>query len=68
MQDMESILSVTRALAAPFDLHTMLRAVTDAARGVLRAERASVWLHDAATDELFIEVARDLQQVRLAAC
>lgn len=65
MQDMESILSVTRALAAPFDLHTMLQAVTDAARGVLRAERASVWLHDATTDELYIEVARDLEQVRM---
>ena len=65
MQDMESILSVTRALAAPFDLHTMLQAVTDAARGVLRAERASVWLHDATTDELYIEVARDVQQVRM---
>ncbi len=65
MQGMESILSVTRALAAPFDLHTMLLAVTNAALGVLRAERASVWLYDSASDELFIEVSRDLRQVRL---
>ena len=65
-QDMEVILAVTRALAAPFDLLTMLQAVTDAARRVLRAERSSVWLHDVATDELVLEVASDIRQVRIA--
>ena len=65
-QDMEAILAVTRALAAPFDLLTMLQAVTDAARRVLRAQRSSVWLHDVATDELVLEVASDIRQVRIA--
>jgi phosphoserine phosphatase len=64
-QDLETILAVTRALAAPFDLHTMLVAVTDAARRVLRAERSSVWLHDAAADELVLEVASDLRAARI---
>lgn len=61
----EAILAVTRALAAPFDLHTMLELVTAEASAVLRAERASVWLCDAARNELFIEVARDLGALRM---
>lgn len=38
------ILEVTRKLAAPFDLQTVLAEVGEAARSVLRAERATVWL------------------------
>ena len=41
--DLEAILAVTRALAAPFDLPTMLAEVTAAAMRVLHAERCSVW-------------------------
>lgn len=63
--DLEAVLAVTRALAAPFDLRTMLGAVTDAACRVLRAERASVWLLDAGRDELVLEVASDLPPLRL---
>ena len=55
--DMEAILRVTRGLAAPFDLTTMLGEVVSAAKQVLDAERGSVWLYDAATDELVLEVA-----------
>jgi hypothetical protein len=38
-QDMQAILAVTRALAAPFDLTTMLAEVVNAAKQVLGAER-----------------------------
>jgi sigma-B regulation protein RsbU (phosphoserine phosphatase) len=64
-QDMEAILAVTRALAAPFDLPTMLAEVSRAAMHVLRAERSSVWLHDERTNELVVEVASDLGHVRV---
>ena len=63
--DMAAILAVTRALAAPFDLGTMLAEVTAAACRVLRAERSSVWLHDAGSDEMVLEVASDIRQVRV---
>jgi len=63
--DMAAILAVTRALAAPFDLGTMLAEVTAAACRVLRAERSSVWLHDATSDEMVLEVASDIRQVRV---
>jgi phosphoserine phosphatase len=64
-EDLERILTVTRALAAPFELTVMLREVTNAAQQVLRAERASVWLHDSATDELVVSVADDIRDVRI---
>ncbi len=63
--DMEAILGVTRALAAPFDLMTMLGEVVNAAKQVLRAERGSVWLYDAAPDELVLEVATGIRPVRV---
>ncbi len=64
-QDIETVLAVTRALAAPFDLPTMLRSVIDAACRVLHAERCSVWLLDEARGELVLESSADLQGLRL---
>jgi phosphoserine phosphatase len=40
------ILEVTRKLAAPFDLEAVLAEIGEAARSVLRAERATVWLYE----------------------
>jgi phosphoserine phosphatase len=40
------ILEVTRKLAAPFDLPSVLAEIGEAAREVLRAERATIWLLD----------------------
>ena len=40
------ILEVTRKLAAPFDLAAVLAEIGEAARSVLRAERATVWLYE----------------------
>ena len=66
-QDMKAILGVTSALAAPFDLMTMLAEVVNAAKQVLKAERGSVWLYDAAADELVLEVATGIRPVRVPA-
>jgi sigma-B regulation protein RsbU (phosphoserine phosphatase) len=64
-RDMRAILEVTSALAAPFDLMTMLGEVVAAAKQVLGADRGSVWLRDPATDELVLEVATGMTQVRV---
>jgi sigma-B regulation protein RsbU (phosphoserine phosphatase) len=63
--DLEAILDVTKALAAPFDLTTMLGEVVAAAKQVLLAERGSVWLYDEARGELVLEVATDIKPVRV---
>jgi phosphoserine phosphatase len=63
--DLAVILEVTRGLAAPFDLTTMLTAVTGAARQVLNAERSSVWLYDADAAELVLKVSSDISDVHI---
>ena len=67
MRDLEPILAVAAKLAAPFDLMTMLREVVSAAKLVLESERATVWLYDAKTDELLLEVATDVDPIRVPA-
>jgi phosphoserine phosphatase RsbU/P len=59
------LLEVTRSLAAPFDLHTLLLRITQVAMRVVGVERVSVWLLDAGQQELFVEVAGDLPTVRV---
>src|SRR5438094_9720500 len=65
-RDMEVILGVTSALAAPFELMTMLGEVVVAAKQVLSADRGSVWLYDAATDELVRGVVIGMQPLRVS--
>lgn len=65
--DLEAILGVTSRLAAPFDLATMLAEVVAAAKQVLKADRGTVWLYDAARDELVIEIGTGLDAIRVPA-
>jgi len=65
-EDLQLILGVTRSLAAPFELGAMLAEVISAAQQVLRAERASVWLHDPDKGELAVRVADDIHGIRIA--
>ena len=66
-QALRQILEVTRKLAAPFDLDTMLGEVVNAAREVLNADRGTVFLFDEAKDELVVRVGTDLDQIRIPA-
>ena len=66
-RNVEPILAVASKLAAPFDLQTMLTEVIDAAKTVLDAERASVWLYEAASDELMMKVATSIAAIRVPA-
>jgi len=64
---MQRILDVTRKLATPFDLTTMLGEVVDAGRTVLEADAGTVWLYEPDTDELATHVATGLSSMRLPA-
>jgi phosphoserine phosphatase len=66
-QALRQILEVTRKLAAPFDLDTMLTEVVDASREVLKAERGTVFLYDETNDELVVRVGTGLDQIRIPA-
>ena len=61
------ILEVTRKLAAPFDLDTMLSEVVDVSRNILDADRGTVFLYDEETNELVVRVATELGHIRIPA-
>lgn len=64
---LQQILDVTRKLAAPYDLDTMLSEVVDAARSILHADRGTVFLYDADSDELVVRVGTGLDSIRMPA-
>jgi phosphoserine phosphatase len=66
-ETLERILEVTRQLARPLDLQTMLKRVIDEARTILRADRGTVFLYDPGTDELFSTVATGTGTLRIPA-
>lgn len=66
-QALRQILEVTRKLAAPFDLDTMLSEVVDASREVLNADRGTVFLYDVSADELVVRVGTGLESIRIPA-
>jgi phosphoserine phosphatase len=45
----------------------MLVEVVEAAKQVLKADRGTVWLYDAAADELVLEIATDIAPIRIPA-
>ncbi len=61
------VLEVTRKLAAPFDLDTMLAEVVDASRKILDADRGTVFLYDEESNELVVRVATELGNIRIPA-
>ncbi|MGH8224252.1 MAG: PP2C family protein-serine/threonine phosphatase, partial [Woeseiaceae bacterium] len=61
------ILEVTRKLAAPFDLDTMLAEVVEASRSILDADRGTVFLYDETADELVMRVGTGLDTFRMPA-
>jgi len=66
-QALRQVLEVTRKLAAPYDLDTMLAEVVDASREILNADRGTVFLYDAKSDELVVRVGTDLDHIRIPA-
>lgn len=61
------VLDVTLKLARPFDLVDLLSEVAAVARQLLDAERGSVFLYDAAADELVMTVVEDIEPIRVPA-
>lgn len=65
--NLRRVLEVTRNLAAPFDLNTLLYTVVDAAKDLLDAEGGTVWQYHADRNELEMRVARGLDPIRIPA-
>ena len=64
---LEKVLEITRELARPLDLNTLLAKVVDAALAILDAERGTVFLYDPAADVLISRVATGSGELRIPA-
>lgn len=67
VNDLLAVLEVARRLAATTDLQPLLEAVVHSTIRVLDCERASVFLHDPRTDELYSRVATEALEARFPA-
>ena len=67
LADLLAVLDVSRQLAATAELQPLLEVIEREALALLDCERASVFLHDAATGDLVSRVATGVKQVRFPA-
>ncbi|MCE5280228.1 MAG: GAF domain-containing SpoIIE family protein phosphatase [Planctomycetaceae bacterium] len=65
--DLQKVLDITRAMVDTSDLDSLLRLIIDRAMDLLDAERATLFLYDAATDELVSRIAAGLDEIRIPA-
>lgn len=67
IRDLLEVLEVSRQLGATTDLNALLKGIERSALHVLDCERATVFLYDSATDELYSQIATGDKQIRFAA-
>ena len=65
IQDLESVLSITRAIAAEADLTRLLILLASSSSRVLQVERTSIWVVDAVRGGLFTKVAEGADEIRV---
>src|SRR4051794_15777545 len=64
-EKMREVLEVSRLLAVTSDLDHLLTEIAKATQALLGAERASIFLHDAGTNELWTKVALGASTIRV---
>ena len=67
LRDLQKVLDISRAMTATRDLDELLGLILDRSMELLGAERATVFLHDSATNELVSRIARGSQEIRMPA-
>jgi len=67
LADLQKVLDITRVMAATVDLHDLLQLVIDRSMELLDAERASVFLYEAESNELVSIVAAGSGEIRFPA-
>jgi len=64
---LEKVLQITRDMAASSDLEELLRVIIDRSMELLEAERATLFLYDPDSDELFSKIAAGAEEIRFPA-
>lgn len=63
---LKTVLQVSRALSVTTDLDALLHRIAEATAALLGCERASIFLHDAKSDQLWTKVALQSKEIRLS--
>ncbi|HEX5242581.1 MAG TPA: GAF domain-containing SpoIIE family protein phosphatase [Tepidisphaeraceae bacterium] len=63
---LKTVLQVSRALSVTTDLDALLHRIAEATAALLGCERASIFLHDARSNELWSKVALQSTEIRLS--
>jgi sigma-B regulation protein RsbU (phosphoserine phosphatase) len=64
-EQMKLVLNVSRMLAVTADLDPLLQRIAEAATTLLSCERASIFLHDPNSEELWTKVALQSKEIRI---
>ena len=67
LRDLQRVLDISRAMTAARDLDELLGLILDRSMELLGAERATVFLYDAAADELVSRIACGSEEIRMPA-
>lgn len=67
LADLQVILEVSRAMAGAMGIDELLSLILDSARRVLNADRASLFLYDAGSHELYSKIAHGAETIRFPA-
>ncbi len=65
LEQMKQLLDVSRMLSVTTDLDALLLRIAEAATALLGCERASIFLHDPKTNELWTKVALQTREIRI---
>ena len=67
IQDLQSVLELSRQLCATSELTTLLKKIEKAALRVLECERATVFLYDRERNQLYSRLATGVEEIRFSA-
>jgi len=67
VRDLQKVLEISRAMAATEDIDRLLGLIVERSMELLDAERATVYLYDAASDELVSRIAAEADEIRMLA-
>ena len=67
LRDLQKVLEISRSMVAAADLDSLLGLIIERSMELLEAERATLFLYDAATDQLVSRIAHESEEIRMPA-
>ena len=67
LQDLQKVLEISRSMVAAADLDQLLHLIIERSMELVGAERSTLFLYDAATDQLVSRIAHKSQVIRMPA-